>query len=1619
MTRRLLVLLLCLQSAPLLAKELYLTVRHDFGPNETPVIELNYSRSAPFTIRIYRPKDMKEFITSQVDLRRAWRAPKVELNSARYLFGGLNRTRLELDWLRVAANADLRDRLKDEYGGASWSRSATRLTEGPLVLIAGPDKFDLVTEFVFSPDDEDARLPFDVPGFDWWFSREGALRQKSAELPKLEPGFYLVQVIQGDLEGQVVLVVNDLTGELQQTSDAALVRVARRDGRPASGAEVEVRNLQGAWVAKGRTDHNGVLELAGVKDSELLAVVRDHDSTAIIDTEFFPTVAVFPDVYLYTDRPLYRHGSKVRFKGILRSSAGGISRLWDSLVGRPESAKVSIVDLAGDTVVAEVDAPLSDFGTFAGELDLGSAELNGVYRVRARLAEAEHIAEFRVKEYVKPLFFLKLDTEQETLKAGGQLTATVSVERYAGGVPEGVKFSAQLFRVRAESPQWIEDAGLGAAGSQTTYFWDVPRADTVSVPFPVASSDNLEFDADGKSALVLNLPQQLPGPPNYDYKFLLRLFAQDPDGNSASLSKSFPDMRSEVVALARMSGVVAGPEHAARLAVRAVYPSGKPYGRTKGTLVWTLTPYKAAAISREASFVTGDDGRWEIPVPSDRPGRLTATVTLFDRSGKATTSEATIVVFGRNVGEPLVDVPEITFLQERESFAPGDEARVLVLLPENWGERGRNEGRLYLTIAGRKIYEHRVLPVSGLSAWIAEPIKPDFGTAAYCVVGYPDPSRGWIERTLTFRIPPRDKVLAVGVVPGASSVRPGGEQTLTLKVLGADAKPVRAEVSVAVVDKAVLALQPEFRPSLLAFFYPIDRLNVMSFFSREFQSYGYGERLAGRYGPNYWLSATKPPKEPREDDTAYWNPRVLTDATGTATVAFHLPGNQTTWNVSAVAVDAEGRFGEGGAEFGTNAPVTFALAAPSFLRQGDTAELRLLVSNQDKKAQDITATVALPSGVTASQPVAFTTRLESKQEASGRGSITVGADAAPGFAALKTTLTLPDQALRFEHPLRTLPGSVSHTEQILVRRGQAVDTTAKPGERLTSVHVFATTGVAGALLPSLRWMMTYPYGCAEQVTSTTVPSLLVRDLFGKQGEEGSAGQSPANEALLDRFKRLFLGAPAAAPAAGALLPAAREAEMLTNAADFSRAGLAKLKAMQNSDGSLAWWPGGGEGDPTMTAVVLTILASLEDRVPLQTLDARRAVGWLKEHCARLDSPLGIAITYIESRLAALKLAEEGGGTLESTLRFQGEWVAREGTVLDKSLLLLALASFQLEHKPGLDTLAGLLRSDLLAAVTDAVGAAGFRHPEQWTPELGEWPEYPGRLPSTLAVAGHALHAVGAMDRATEARLATRLLESFDGDEFGSTFETSEVLVHSEWLIREELRAAASELKLRIEVGGRVVPEGNLSRRPTLGGVDLTLDPTEAVRGLLTIEASQDAVVHVDLTKEVPLDHAAPVSSGWELRKELFRLDEHTGEATPLEGRVKIGDLVWVRVSFVPLQRSGPWWSSSYYALSDQVPAGFTTVEEDKVYDAAPFRLHLHDAGYKLRDLRADQIRWFFAFERGWMNRAFQTGYVMRAQFAGDFTTGVARLEDFYDASHFSQTAARRVGVDPLPPRTGR
>ena len=136
-----------------------------------------------------------------------------------------------------------------------------------------------------------------------------------------------------------------------------------------------------------------------------------------------------------------------------------------------------------------------------------------------------------------------------------------------------------------------------------------------------------------------------------------------------------------------------------------------------------------------------------------------------------------------------------------------------------------------------------------------------------------------------------------------------------------------------------------------------------------------------------------------------------------------------------------------------------------------------------------------------------------------------------------------------------------------------------------------------------------------------------------------------------------------------------------------------------------------------------------------------------------------------------------------------------------------------------------------------LGRGGSPIPRGCTPLLGDWPRYPGRLPSTLSVAGRALHEYGRLDAAATRCSRERLLASFDGRHFGSTFETSSVLVHSAWLLKDSMRSARAMPRPRVTAAGEEIARREAQVRETPGGVEIAVDPREAARGPIAVAAS--------------------------------------------------------------------------------------------------------------------------------------------------------------------------------------
>lgn len=1609
------------------AKDLYLTVYRDFSPNENSEILINYRNSEIMNLRILKPKDTKKFITGQVDLRRSWKKPQLEVNTSKYVMEIVNHTKLGIDWLRTAVDDVLRKELQADLGGGKEDGVVIPLVSGPEKIISIPEGFEVISEISVSPNTADSQAAFDVPGVDWWSHQGYKFETKKVSLPKLEAGFYIVQVLQGSLEGQVVLVVNDLLGYYQQSDNLGVVRVVDRSGRPVKGARVEARNLTGKWLVEEKTDKNGIVTFEPEGENELIILLSDEDrGGAIIDSEFYSTQAVYPDLFLYTDRPMYKSHDKVFFKGVLRKRDAGISELF---FGLDKKVDVRIINNLDSKVVAEQTVEIGEYGTFTGELDLKKdvkdLAANGLYHVEAQLKDEKFIGEFRVKDYVKPLFFLEIESDQEVLKAGQKLKAQVKVERYAGGVPTGTTYKLELFRVKMQQPQWLDDEGAGEDGASETYSWDSQTQVDVSIPIPIISQEWSDFSSDGSANILLDIPTELPGAPNFDYQFLLKISARDRDGNFASKSKAFLDLKSENMLMARASAVYSSQDSEEYLLINSVYPSGKSYGISKGKIKWYVQGYEEEkALVEEVNFETESNGKFQVKIPTSRIGRVDAEITLFDEKKNESYSVVSVYITGNN-SEPIEKVNSMQILSRRSWFNPGETSKSLVLLPNGWGIKGDNRGKIYLTVVGEKIFEHRELEVSGVTAWINQKVLEEYGRRFYITAAYPHPIKGWLEKSISFDIPPKDKLLKVKVKAKFKNVRPGDEQEISVKVTDSNNRPVRAEVSLSVVDKAVIDLQPEMRPSLLDFFYPLESKNIMSFFSSQFQGYGYGEYISSLFNSNHFVALTKTSlKKLLEKDTAHWEGQLETNEKGEGVIKFRLPGNQTLWKVSSIAVDKKGKFGEGGSEFTSNMPVTYTLAFPAAIRSGDNLKVRLNVANEKiEKEIPVSVNFADGNGIKINGKRDFEFNLQYKQEYSDVIDLSTD-EKNHSLGSFSGVFTYDGKKpLEYEHNILIKP-NFKEVKMSLDFEGSSLKISTANSDLTGHGELNIVSGLSGTISPALDWLITYPHGCVEQLTNTTVPNLAIASVFDnfdliilELGKAASQEPKTFFDSLKSNFLKFKVIQSDLVSDSQIQLPQ-EFVKQLAQSRDFARAGVRELSRYQNSNGSMAWWAGSGKNDYQMSLYVAFGLFSSEVKEAIEGINYTGLMRWLSYEKIESKSINGVLVNYLKSILEKMKLSYLNLSSFRTELKFQiGEYVVKDGSLLEQALSLSTLNNLMLGRETEMQELHQQLEKLVYERLKDILSEDSSNFGRFLPPVAAQF-RYLGKIGSIVAIAGHSLQFSQKMDGNLKGEIRKFLIKQFDGRSFGSTYENATVLNFSRWLIKDEILLRKTLSQPIIEIDGKKMQANTLESIASFHGwkIKIPKDILSQVRDKISYELNGEVLdAKLSYSSKELFNNIKPLSNGYNITRKYFKIDEVTGVKKALNfpgDKLIVGELVYLEIDVEKTKPTAQVDFSNYSVVEIDIPSGLTFLQEDRRYKASPFNLDFGADKYEHRKVEADKVI-LYVDEGNISKFKAKYGLVMRVNYSGIFTTGIARAFDFYHEEYSGNTASQNLSTLPV------
>ena len=208
-----------------------------------------------------------------------------------------------------------------------------------------------------------------------------------------------------------------------------------------------------------------------------------------------------------------------------------------------------------------------------------------------------------------------------------------------------------------------------------------------------------------------------------------------------------------------------------------------------------------------------NDGLGKIVWHPETPGDYRLDYAAPDAWGNDVAANATVLVYGPQWDNSRPDKDgRFQMVAEHGDYRIGDTAHVLLLTPaaDSWV--------LFTEQAIGSIIRFRAVYVPGRSTIINAPITDaHVPNAAFTATLVRD---GQVQETgCEVGVPAENHIFALTVTPDKKQYKPGEKATFTLHATNAQGRPAQGEISLAVVDQSLIAMQADLAPDIRRFFY--------------------------------------------------------------------------------------------------------------------------------------------------------------------------------------------------------------------------------------------------------------------------------------------------------------------------------------------------------------------------------------------------------------------------------------------------------------------------------------------------------------------------------------------------------------------------------------------------------------------------------------------------------------------------------------------------------------------------------------------------------------------------------------------------------------------------------
>jgi len=985
-------------------------------------------------------------------------------------------------------------------------------------------------------------------------------------------------------------------------SDMIVWATDLKDGAPLAGVSIQPNKSGGIFT----TGSDGTVRIAIPSGATYLVASKGMDTAMLLRSpsiwEDYGWGPTSPSDslrwYVFDDRKMYRPGEEVHIKGWMRR-VGGRQNGDVSLVGNEvSSVTYQLMDPQGNAIgTGQVDVnALGGFDftfTIPQTVNLGTAYLNLNAQVNlGGLDGTTYGHTLQIQEFRRPEFEVTARNETSgPYFAGGNALLAVEAKYYAGGaLPDAdVTWEVKTSPGNYAPPNWPDFI----FGDWHPWWWDYYHYDYLQTDGETKiETFTGKTDESGKHYLQLDFNQEGKQDAN-------------PQPMSVVAQATVMDVNRQAWASTTTLLVHPADLYVGLRSERYFVERGTPL-----TVDFIVTDLDGNPVVDRLVIITAArlewkllDGTWgEEEVDIQRctlPSRLEVdscsfetpiggsyriTAVVSDEQGRKNQTRLTRWVSGgQQPPARNVEQEQVTLIPDKQTYQPGDTARILVQSPFTSAE-----GLLIVSRSGF-LYTTRFYIEDG-STTLTIPIKaeyiPNLNIQVDLVGSAPRtsdmgetltdvaPRPAFATAQLNLSIPPLQRTLSLQVRPDATQIEPGGETTLKVLLKDANGQPVSgAELAVVVVDEAILALTNYQTVDPISIFYAERASGVMSVYGRSSillanpqilatdQNLMFGSARAAFPTQTAMMEAALAPsadssKEVESQQTAIavrsdfnplatYAPTIRTDSNGEARVSINLPDNLTRYRVMVVAVDETGhQFGMGESNITARLPLMVRPSAPRFLNFGDKFELPVVIQNQTDEPMTVEVVARATNLELDTAGLRVTVPANDRVEVRFPASTQMAGTARIQIAAISGTYA---DAAVVELPVYTPATTEAFATYGVIDEGSIAQPVLYPTDvfpQYGGLEINTSSTALQALTDAVLYLVAYPFECSEQLSSRILAVAALRD-------------------VLTAFK-----------ADGLPTPDEMEAAVTRD--------IQRLQGMQNYDGGFPYWRQGFESIPFNT-----------------------------------------------------------------------------------------------------------------------------------------------------------------------------------------------------------------------------------------------------------------------------------------------------------------------------------------------------------------------------------------------------------------------------------------------------